>query len=405
MNAVRILFFTAEASPTFRADVVELFGKYLPSQGIFSDVVTDRNPKHNGDVIWGGGKALVFNTKEKPLLKHFGKFIHCAKYLLTANKINYQAVQVRDMPFLAVFCLLIARTKGLSFFYWMSYPIPEGQIARARRLRDSTNVVKFLALFLRGRLGKFILSNIVLPYADHVFVQSQRMKLDLMANGLPNNNATPVPMGVSLDALVSAKIDPSTDARLTGRQVIVYLGTLEPTRQIEVLFEMLANILLVQPRALLVIVGDTTDSNHRIWLIDQAKKARVEQHVVWTGWLPMQEAWRYVLAAKVGVSPFPRGNLLDSASPTKVPEYLALGIPVVCNDNPDQQQIIDATGAGLCVPYTAQSFADAIIELLGESADLRATRIEAGQRYIAAHRDYSVIAKYVALTYKVLLEK
>ena len=64
---------------------------------------------------------------------------------------------------------------------------------------------------------------------------------------------------------------------------------------------------------------------HHLPLVgQQAKAAGVADHVLWTGWLPMGEGWRYVRAAEVGLSPFPRGFLLDSASPTKVPEYLAL---------------------------------------------------------------------------------
>lgn len=141
-------------------------------------------------------------------------------------------------------------------------------------------------------------------------------------------------------------------------------------------------------------VNGCTDRRNR-----QAEQAGVAQDVLWTGWLPMHDGWRYVRAAEVGLSPFPRGFLLDSASPTKVPEYLALGVPVVCSDNPDQQAIMTQTGAGRCVPYTADDFARAVIELLELRPAERAAMAERGSQFVRQHRDYAQISRAVAERY------
>lgn len=101
----------------------------------------------------------------------------------------------------------------------------------------------------------------------------------------------------------------------------------------------------------------------------------------------------------------PRGPLLDCGSPTKVPEYLALGLPVVGNDNPDQQALIEATGAGRCVPYTPEAFAAAVLELLALPAGERQRMVDAGRRYVQAHRDYPRLAQQLARRYRQLLCK
>ena len=118
-----------------------------------------------------------------------------------------------------------------------------------------------------------------------------------------------------------------------------------------------------------------------------------------TGWLPTAQAWQIIRSAEVALSPFPRGELLDSASPTKVPEYLALGIPVVCNDNPDQQATIDACGAGSCVPFTAADFAAAVLYWLRLSADERSQRLLVGKDHVRQHRDYPLLAQELAREY------
>ncbi|MCC6145798.1 MAG: glycosyltransferase family 4 protein [Candidatus Hydrogenedentes bacterium] len=399
---MRLFFITAETWPTFRADVAVLFGKYLPRLGIHSDLVAGRTPGE-AEQPWGGGEAILADISGGQAKKHVRTFLHYWRALRRLDPARYDAIQVRDLPLPAALALWTARRHGLPFYYWMSYPMPEGQIALARERGLSAGLMKFLFPWVRGRVGRFLLYRLVLPRADHVFVQSERMKADMVARGIPAEKMTPVPMGVDLEAIEAEPVAPADDPRLAGRRVLVYLGTLDRPRRIEVLFDMLARVRREEPAALLVLAGDTHDDVHRAWLQEQARRAGVAEHVVWTGWLPMREGWRYVRAAEVGLSPIPRGPLLDVGSPTKVPEYLALGVPVVCNDNPDQQAIVEASGAGRCVPYTAEVFARAVVELLRLSAEKRQAMAREGARLIAEQRSYERLAELVSRTYRSLV--
>lgn len=396
---MRLLYLTAETWPTHRADVVALFGKYLPRHDIHSDLVTGRTQGDESQVEWGGGETILCDVAGGQMKKHIKTLLHGIRQLFAADRRCYDAIQVRDMPVLGAFGLLAARLKGLPFFYWMSYPMSEGQIAYARERGLSQGIMKFLFPWVRGRVGRFLLYRLVLPSADHVFVQSERMKQDMIVLGVAAEKMTPVPMGVDIEFMRPEEIVPTDDPRLAGRGVLAYLGTLDPPRRIEVLFDMLALVRREIPEALLVLVGDTADDQHRQWLKQQAEKAGVADHVIWTGWLPMREGWRYVRAADVGLSPFPRSFLLDSASPTKVPEYLALGVPVVCNDNPDQQGIVEFSRCGLCVPYNAENFAQAVLSFLAKGEDARYRMAEAGGAFVAQERNYRRIAQKVAETY------
>lgn len=114
----------------------------------------------------------------------------------------------------------------------------------------------------------------------------------------------------------------------------------------------------------------------------------------------MYEGWRYVRTAAVGLSPIPRGYLLDVSSPTKVLEYLALGIPVVCNDNPDQERVIRESEAGICVLYSAEDFANAVIRMLCLDKNARDEMGIRGKDYVAHHRDYRLIGGNVANSYR-----
>jgi glycosyltransferase involved in cell wall biosynthesis len=400
---MRLLFATIEPCPTFRPDVATLFGKFLPRFGVTSDLVAERAPGVAGEVSWGGGEALLISSRGSRPRRYAQNLAHYALTLLRANRAKYQAIQVRDMPSVALLGLLAARLKRLPFFYWMSFPAPEGQIYLARERGLSAGLIRFLfPLLWRGWMHLFLLYRIVLPRADHVFVQSDRMREDLVAKGIARQKLTPVVMGVDLEVSVPEAIAPADDARLKGKRVLIYLGTLARGRRIEVLFDMLKILRQQFPDVLLVLVGEADDEVDEKRLRKLADDAGVAEATLWTGWLPHQEAWRYVRAAEVGLAPIPRGSMLDCGSPTKVLEYLALGVPVVANDNPDQERVLREGGGGLCVPLTAHDFAQAVSRLLVDEP-LRRAMASSGQRYVRACRGYQTLAKLVADKYAELL--
>ena len=400
---MRLLFATIEPCPTFRPDVAALFGKFLPRFGVTSDLVAERAPGVAGEVSWGGGEALLISSRDGRSGRYAANLLHYALTLLRADRAKYQAIQVRDMPLVALLGLLAARLKKLPFFYWMSFPTPEGQIYLARERGLSAGLLRFLfPLLWRGWMHLFLLYRIVLPRADHVFVQSDRMREDLVGKGIARQKLTPVVMGVDLEASVPEAIAPVDDARLKGKRVLIYLGTLARGRRIEVLFDMLKILRQRFPDVLLLLVGEADDEVDEKRLRKLADDAGVAEATVWTGWLPPREAWRYVRAAEVGLAPVPRGSMLDCGSPTKVLEYLALGVPVVANDNPDQERVLREGGGGLCVPLTAHDFAQAVSRLLVDEP-LRRAMASSGQSYVRASRGYQTLAKLVADKYAELL--
>ena len=108
------------------------------------------------------------------------------------------------------------------------------------------------------------------------------------------------------------------------------------------------------------------------------------------------------LAATAGLSPIPRGTLFDVSSPTKLVEYMALGIPGVATDIPDQQHVLADSGAGLCVPMEAGAFRDAVLEVLGNPETARNFAVR-GPGYVQAHRTYAVLGARVAAAYERIL--
>jgi len=396
---MRILVLLRDTFPLFRPDVVVLFGKYLPRFGISSDVSCQRL-RAGGEppADWSAGEAFVCRRFGSRLISQIAALVHDVRTLWRARKIDYAVIQARDKILTGLIALLAARMQRRRFVYWMSFPMPEGDLMRASVGGRALGIVRLCLTWLRGHVNWWLLYRMLLPRADHVFVQSDRMLEDVAAIGIRRSKLSAVPMGVDVEAVARQSSKPTKDARLLGRRVIVYLGALERARRIDFLIDMLSRIKATVPNVLLVLVGDSYEPADRRWLAQVIRAARVDDLVLQTGWLPMHLAWEYVKAAELGLSPIPPGPLFDCSSPTKAVEYMALGVPVVGSDLPDQRRVITESGAGVCVPYEVQAFADAVVGLLGDR--VLATAMGArGPDYVAAARSYGVLSSEVAATF------
>jgi glycosyltransferase involved in cell wall biosynthesis len=391
--------------PPQRADVKALFGEYLLQHGLQTDLLAEAAAgaaEGAAGAAWRAGQAHLYRAHDRGRLRHLvgTTWFYCAGLVRHSRAVA--AIQVRDQVFLALVGLIVARLRGIRFFYWMSFPFPEGYLEMARSPSLASSPLRRFASLARGTLGYHLLYHVVAPRADHVFVQSERMLEVMAARGLRRARMTAVPMGVDLAQVRAAAVVPAQDQRLAGGRPLVYLGALDRARRIDFLFEVLARVRRDIPKALLILAGEATEAGDRDWLRREAQRAGVSQAVVWLGWLPAEQAWRYVKCAEVGLSPIPPGPLYDVSSPTKALEYLALGLPVVGNRIPDQEAVLTASGAGAAVEYDVAAFADAIVRLLLDPALARAMGAR-GPEFIARERDYAVLGDQVAAVYGGLL--
>lgn len=400
---MKILMSMPDVYPPQRPDVKALFGKYLAQAGLTTDLLSEAAP--GVDVVaadWPAGRAIVLRHRYRNRLLKLLEALAFYIAGLVRHSRAVAAIQVRDQVFLSLFGLAVARWRGIKFCYWMSFPIPEGYLEVARSQSLASSPLRRLASLLRGKLGHQVLYRLVAPRADHVFVQSERMLEVLVERGVRRERMTAVTMGVDLARVREAAVVPANDHRLSGCRPLLYLGAMDRTRRIDFLLHVLARVRLDIPKALLILAGSASEPGDMDWLRREAQRIGVASGVVWLGWLPTEQAWRYARSAEIGLSPIPPGPLYDVSSPTKGLEYMALGLPVVGNRIPDQEKVIGESGAGLVVDYEVAAFADAIVKLLLDPAMARAKGAR-GPAFIARERDYAVIADRVATVYRGLL--
>jgi glycosyltransferase involved in cell wall biosynthesis len=397
MKPLRLLVLSSDTYPPTRVDVSVLFAAELTKRGHEIDWILQSEAACRRPYVaqWGGGRVWVGATDLGRSLfarirKHALGIANDCRLFGRLRHSRYDVVQVKDKFLSGLLAIVASRWFRTRFIYWLSYPFPEHYLLRAE---DGT--ARYPRLYRwRGLAFKWLLYRWLLPAADHVFVQSDQMRRDIAAEGIALEKMTAIPMGI--DVRMFAAANASGDRRVlpAGVPCVLYLGTLDKVRRLDFLIRVFAAVRASVPNARLFIVGGGEDPDEQAFLEREAVRLELRSAVEFVGRLPQAEALDYVREADVCVSPFFPTPVLRSASPTKLVEYMAMGRPVVANDQPEQRRIIEESGGGYCVAYEEGPFAAAIVRLLSDPQ--AATRMgESGRRYVLEHRAYPVIADIV----------
>lgn len=315
-------------------------------------------------------------------------------------------IQVRDKYWAAVVAWPVARLTGSLFTIWLSFPYPEADIDRADR-KGSRLKRKYLKT--SGRIGEILLYEFAMKRADHCFVQTEEMKKSLIARGIEARKMTPVPMGITPRVLnhqkrveSSAEKNQSDQFIQPNHQHIFYLGTLDRDRELTVMIDSFARVLQTRPETQLILAGGEANPGDQQVLMSRARALGVSDNVTFTGMLPIEQAWQILERVDVCWCPIVNNRVLRVGSPTKLIEYMAFEKPIVANEHPEHQLVLEQSGAGYCVPYTAEGFAKATCELLEDLPAAQAMG-KRGLPWVIANRSYDKIATEVLAQYETLL--
>jgi glycosyltransferase involved in cell wall biosynthesis len=393
---LRLLQLVPEALPSFRADVTTLFGKYLPRHGIACDIVGKAG---QGELDQQGFASMRRPPRHARRWRNELAFAWlCVKAAWTAPR-ECAVFQVRDMVSIGLLVLLAARLRGRTFVYWMSYLMSEGRIERARAELARRRSLHYTLVLWKGLAERWLLYRVLLPAAGHVFVQSDAMLELMAARGVPRARMTAVPMGVDTERLQAGSVPARRLPGWEGVPVLAYLGTLDGSRHLETLIDTLAQVRRAYPDARLLLIGDSPIASDLDRLRAHARGLGLEQALHITGWLPADEAWPLLAGADAAISYFRRSELFDIASPTKMLEYLALALPAVGNDTPDQVHVLSRSDAGWLTESTAAGMAAGVMAIFADPAAARA-RAARGPAFIEQQRSYRVLAAALAGCYR-----
>lgn len=203
--------------------------------------------------------------------------------------------------------------------------------------------------------------------ADAVVTVHEPYKRELAARGVPNEKLTVV-MNTLDETLLPERAVPNDEQTFR----IVYHGTVTPLYGVPLLVEACALIADDLPDFRLEIYGEG-DSLEAVR--SRAIELGIGDRVLFSdGYLPHREALRAVSGASAGVVPNLPTPMNRFALSSKLFEYIALEIPVVCSELPTIKEHFADNELVYFTPGDARSLADALLETALQS-EARASRV------------------------------
>ena len=144
---------------------------------------------------------------------------------------------------------------------------------------------------------------------------------------------------------------------LEGRKVILYAGNLEPYQGVDLLVDVLPAVFAALPEARCVVIGGQPEQITA--LQGRCRERGLGPEVLWLGPRPLPEAFLFMQAADVLVSPMTQ----KKAVPMKLYAYVGSGTPIVATDLPNHRDLLDDRSAVLVPPRGAE-LAEGLLRVL-----------------------------------------
>lgn len=385
---MKILFLTSDKFPPFRPAAKVIFGNSFPRRGHIVDWLIQQAEdfKDHGNTVDVKGQVHLAQTASgggriHRLFKYMADVRNDLKVFSLTSKGQYDLVLVKDKYFAGVLAALATRLKDIPFCFWLAYPHAEADL-----YASANNTARYRWIYwIRGQCRRFALYGIILKQADHSFVQSEQMRLDLTEKGGDPKKMTPVPSSVAIEEYPIDDLLSWPERLEQHGERIVYFGTLQRERKLDFLVRVFDLVVKSRPDAKFDIIGSGNSPEDEALIDDEIARLGLEKSVVRHGHLMREEAIKVIKRGAVCLSPYYRIEILNSTSPTKLVEYLALSRPVVASEHPEQNSVLSQCEGGVCVPWEESAFAKAICAIL-ENPQLGDEMGRRGRAYVEAER-------------------
>ncbi|MCK5560782.1 MAG: glycosyltransferase family 4 protein [Thermoplasmata archaeon] len=159
--------------------------------------------------------------------------------------------------------------------------------------------------------------------------------------------------------------------RQAQTKLVVYEGKIGNDRGLKQLLQALLITKKKTPNVKLLIVGNIADEEQKVWVKNFLIQNKLEDNIIITSWVSIQDVPKYLGYGDVGVilfQPTSYNNIIGL--PNKLFDYMAAKLPVVASNFPEMQKAVKGNGCGICVdPTNPSEIAEALVELLVKNPD------------------------------------
>jgi glycosyltransferase involved in cell wall biosynthesis len=181
---------------------------------------------------------------------------------------------------------------------------------------------------------------------------------------------------------------------------LVYHGSL-PRYHLENCFSIDDALVRLNKRVNWLLFGSVADLP---WVQKNINCRQAQERIIIGGMVPHEHVTKKILQARIGIIPLPNLPKFHHNIPTKLFEFMALGMPVILSDLPPSRPFVGDGKCAIMVPADDfHAYAENIISLI-ETPDLCQKMGEEGQRRVKNIYNWETQAKKLINLYNSLIK-
>jgi len=276
-------------------------------------------------------------------------------------KCHYSIIHIHNMPDALVFAGLIPKLLGARVILDIHDPMPEVYISK---YGEQTHKLAQVVIRLEEKLSCL--------FADSIITANSNFRQNLIKRGIPQQKITVI--NNYPDPLIFDRCGYTQDSRTKKEGfTLIYPGTIAARYGLDVPIRALPEIISKIPVIRLLIIGPNNGYKEELKnLVDQLNLA---QYVTFHPVIPNKDVPVYLLQANIGIYPARKDAHMDIATPTKLLEYAAMGLPIISSRLKVVEDMFDDTSVRFFEPGNEKEFARCVIELY-ENSTIREELIE-----------------------------
>ena len=316
-------------------------------------------------------------------LKEYLQFLILAAFKLIRlhNEKRYHVVQTHNLPDFLVFAALWPKLKGAGVILDIHDVMPEFFAERTGRSLDSW-LVKLVSWQ----------EQLSCRFADHVITVTEPWRQALIKRGV-SPHKTSVVMNVPDDNLFHRGVG-KANTQSDNSFCLIYHGVQSHRHGLDTLLHAVSGVRSQIPELQLILHG-RGEAHHE--LVELAKELKLTDCVQFsTNFVSVSQLPHLVAQADVGVVPYRRDIFTDGILPTKLMEYVALGLPVISSRTPVIETYFDETMVHFFESGDVSSLAASILTLYQDSAR-REALVHSAEQFIQKYNWAAQATQYVNL--------
>lgn len=263
-------------------------------------------------------------------------------------KNHYDVIHVHNMPDFLVFTAFIPKILGAKLLLDIHDPMPEVYMSKFGKRNKTTMGVRLIRLE----------EKISTMFADAVITANVNFKRNLVKRGVPDSKVTVINNFPNMNIFDRSKYSRESNHK---NYTLIYPGTIEPRYGLEVAIKALPLIKKRINNIRLLILG--RPRKHLYSLITMAEELGISSIVEFKMAIPIQEVPKQLVDADIGIYPAIPDPHMSIATPTKVLEYAAMGLPIISSRLQIIEDLFTDSSILFFEPGNVEQFAECVINL------------------------------------------